>query len=168
METIRAILPHFRSNKGGVIVNTSSGAGFFSTPILSIYTATKHALEGFTESVSYELASQNIQIKSIVPVNGISGTNFNRSASSMLNLDPHLAPSYGEYMGKLGQLFGGMLHMKGAPASEVAAAIYNASTDGTNKLRYFVGETDEMPFMKFFYESNTDEEYMSKMRPCFP
>ena len=62
MDVTRAILPHFRKNKGGMIVNVSSGAGIFTLPMISLYCATKYALEGFSESLAYELASQNIGV----------------------------------------------------------------------------------------------------------
>jgi NAD(P)-dependent dehydrogenase (short-subunit alcohol dehydrogenase family) len=63
MAVTRAILPHFRQNKGGVIVNLSSGAGVFTIPMSSLYCASKFALEGFSEALSYELASQGIAAK---------------------------------------------------------------------------------------------------------
>jgi NAD(P)-dependent dehydrogenase (short-subunit alcohol dehydrogenase family) len=56
MDVTRAILPHFRKNKGGLIINVSSGAGIFALPMISLYCASKFALEGFSESLSYELA----------------------------------------------------------------------------------------------------------------
>src|SRR3984885_5173898 len=67
MDVTRAILPHFRQNKAGLILNISSGAGVFTLPALSLYCASKFALEGFSESLSYELASQNITVKIIKP-----------------------------------------------------------------------------------------------------
>jgi len=49
MDVTRAILPHFRRNKAGLILNISSGAGVFTLPALSLYCASKFALEGFSE-----------------------------------------------------------------------------------------------------------------------
>ena len=49
---------HFRTNKAGVILNASSGAGVFTLPMLSFYCASKFALEGFSEALSYELYSK--------------------------------------------------------------------------------------------------------------
>ena len=65
MEVTRAILPHFRKTKGGLILNISSGAGIYTLPLISLYCATKFALEGFSESLAYELTSQNIVVKII-------------------------------------------------------------------------------------------------------
>lgn len=75
MDVTRALLPHFRQNKGGLILNISSGAGVFTLPMLSLYCASKFALEGFSEALSYELASQNIVVKIIEP-GGIANTKF--------------------------------------------------------------------------------------------
>ena len=63
MEVIRAILPHFRANKSGGIINVSSGGGLYALPMISLYCASKFALEGFTESLAFELSSQNIFVK---------------------------------------------------------------------------------------------------------
>ena len=68
MDVTRAILPHFRANKGGGIINISSGAGVFTLPAISLYHASKFALEGWTESMSYELGIPNIFVSSHVDV----------------------------------------------------------------------------------------------------
>src|SRR6218665_398777 len=67
MNVTRAMLPHFRANQAGVIVNVSSGAGRVTTPLLSIYSASKFAIEGFSESLAFELDSQNIKVKIVEP-----------------------------------------------------------------------------------------------------
>jgi NAD(P)-dependent dehydrogenase (short-subunit alcohol dehydrogenase family) len=59
MEVTRALLPHFRRNKSGLIINISSRAGLVGLPMISLYCAAKFALEGFFEALAYELASQN-------------------------------------------------------------------------------------------------------------
>src|SRR5258706_1369432 len=55
MDVTRAILPHFRKNKRGLILNVSSGAGGSTMPMTSLYLASKLALPGFSESLPYEL-----------------------------------------------------------------------------------------------------------------
>ncbi len=81
IDVTRAILPHFRKNRGGVILNISSGAGVFTLPMLSMYCASKFALEGFSEALSYELASQNIVVKIIEP-GGVTSTNFGKRSGA--------------------------------------------------------------------------------------
>jgi NAD(P)-dependent dehydrogenase (short-subunit alcohol dehydrogenase family) len=67
MDVTRAVLPHFRQHQSGLILNISSGAGVFTLPMISLYCASKFALEGFPEALSYELASQGITVKIIEP-----------------------------------------------------------------------------------------------------
>ncbi|HEY2344067.1 MAG TPA: glucose 1-dehydrogenase [Chthoniobacteraceae bacterium] len=52
---------------GGAIVNTSSVAGHIGMPQVSIYTASKHAVEGLTKAVALEFAKQNIRVNSVAP-----------------------------------------------------------------------------------------------------
>ncbi len=59
-----------------MIINISSRAGIVGLPILSLYCAAKFALEVFSESLAYELASQNIIVKIVEPSGGITNTNF--------------------------------------------------------------------------------------------
>jgi NAD(P)-dependent dehydrogenase (short-subunit alcohol dehydrogenase family) len=81
MDVTRALLPHFRQQGAGVIINVSSGAGVFTLPLLSGYCASKFALEGFSEALSYELASQNIVVKIVEP-GGVISTNFGQRSGS--------------------------------------------------------------------------------------
>ncbi|MGR0184481.1 SDR family NAD(P)-dependent oxidoreductase [Azospirillum aestuarii] len=67
MDVTRAVLPHVRANRSEVIVNVSSGAGVFALPMISLYGASKFALEGFSESLSYELSGLGISVKSVEP-----------------------------------------------------------------------------------------------------
>jgi len=71
MAVTRAILPHFQQNRGGLILNVSSGAGVFTLPMLTLYCASEFALEGFSE----ELASQRIVVK-IFELGGVGSINF--------------------------------------------------------------------------------------------
>jgi len=54
-------------NGGGIIVNTSSVAGHVGFPQVSVYIASKHAVEGLTKSVALEFAKQNIRINAVAP-----------------------------------------------------------------------------------------------------
>ncbi|MFP2957819.1 SDR family NAD(P)-dependent oxidoreductase [Myxococcus sp. 1LA] len=80
MDVIRATLPYFARRGGGTFVNVSSGAGVFTLPMISLYCASKFALEGFSEALSYELTSQNVRVKIVEP-GGVLDTGFvSRSA----------------------------------------------------------------------------------------
>lgn len=166
MNVTRTILPHLRAQKSGCIINVSSGAGLYALPLSTMYCASKFALEGFTEALSYELATHNILVKSVIPHSGITSTSFADTAKTRVPMDPTLAPAYGEYLGKVIQKFESMEAGRSVSSDDVAKVIYTASTDGTDKLRYLVG-TDEYGSIKARYGSKSDEEYMKHMRSVF-
>ena len=67
MNVCREILPYFREQKKGTIVNLASVGGRMTFPFYSVYNSTKWAVEGFTEALQYELAQFNIRVKLIEP-----------------------------------------------------------------------------------------------------
>jgi NADP-dependent 3-hydroxy acid dehydrogenase YdfG len=75
--TTKTILDHFRENKSGIIVNISSIAGRVTFPFQSIYHTSKWAIEGFSESLYYELKPLNIKVKIVEP--GMVKTNIYNS-----------------------------------------------------------------------------------------
>ena len=66
-DVTRAVLPTMRAQHSGVIVNVSSIGGLTTFPMNSLYHATKFALVGFSESLSFELAPFGIQVKIVAP-----------------------------------------------------------------------------------------------------
>ena len=67
MNVCREILPYFREQKSGIIVNVASMGGRITFPLYSIYHASKWALEGFSEALQYEVKEFGIKIKIIEP-----------------------------------------------------------------------------------------------------
>nr|WP_145402084.1 SDR family oxidoreductase [Paenibacillus xylanexedens] len=78
IQVIRAALPHLRAQGGGRIFQLSSMGGQVAFPALSIYHATKWAMEGFIESLVQEVAPFNIQATLVEP--GSARTNFGGSS----------------------------------------------------------------------------------------
>lgn len=138
MNTIRAILPHFRERRQGMIINISSGAGRFTLPLISLYNASKFALEGFSEALSFELAVLNITVKIVEP--GGTTTNFIKTSEEKFSAKP--LPEYDAFLGAAFKMFDNLKGMQLATAEEVAAVIYEAATDGTDTLRYLIGNED--------------------------
>src|SRR5215469_12161982 len=67
LNSMRHEIPLMLKNGGGVIVNTSSVAGHVGLPQVSVYIASKHAVEGLSKSVALEFAKQNIRINAVAP-----------------------------------------------------------------------------------------------------
>jgi NAD(P)-dependent dehydrogenase (short-subunit alcohol dehydrogenase family) len=160
MDTIRAILPHFRERKSGTVINISSGAGRFTLPMISLYCASKFALEGFSEALSFELSSLNIGVKIVEP--GGTTTNFGKVSFDKFSGTKPIS-DYDKFTAAAGKMFDTMREMQLATAEEVAAVIYKAATDGTDTLRYVVGNDD---FIKRINARLTmpDQEYLGAIK----
>ena len=129
MDVTRAILPHFRKNKGGLIINISSGAGLFTLPMISLYCASKFALEGFSEALAYELASQNIIVKLVEPHGGVNDTSFfERTGRASAGDDP--VTDYDDFVARTKEAFAKMTAARTTGADQVARVIYDAATNG--------------------------------------
>src|SRR5579863_9477958 len=118
MDVTRSILPHFRHNKSGLIINISSGAGIFTLPMISLYCAAKYALEGFSEALAYELASQNIIVKIVEPSGGITGTKFSDRMTQDKSTGTTPA-SYGDFVARTSAIFASMQAARKTTADEV-------------------------------------------------
>jgi NAD(P)-dependent dehydrogenase (short-subunit alcohol dehydrogenase family) len=163
MDVTRAVLPHFRKNKGGMILNVGSGAGVFALPMISLYCASKFALEGFSESLSYELASQNIIVKIIEP-GGVVSTDFGKRSGAEAAQNTALA-DYDAFVTHTSAVFAGLRASRLATEDDVAKVIFEAATDGTDRLRY-VATSDIEPLVKARRETS-EPEYIAIMRSRF-
>ncbi|MCK2053023.1 oxidoreductase [Methylobacterium sp. 37f] len=67
IRTIRAVLPTMRAKKSGRIVNISSVLGLVPAPYMALYAASKHALEGYSESIDHEIRGQGIRVVLVEP-----------------------------------------------------------------------------------------------------
>jgi NAD(P)-dependent dehydrogenase (short-subunit alcohol dehydrogenase family) len=163
MNVIREVLPHFRKNKRGLILNVSSGAGVFALPMISLYCASKFALEGFSESLSYELASQNIIVKIIEP-GGVLSTNFGKRSGAEAARNTRIA-DYESFTAATNEVFAGLRAKRVATEEDVAKVVFEAATDGTERLRY-VATPDIQPLVKARRETSEDQ-YIAHMRAQF-
>lgn len=134
------VLPVMRKQNsgGGTIVNVSSVGGRIGVPVLSAYQSTKFALEGLSESMSYELEPFGIRVVIIEP--GFIRTNIvNSSTSAQKALDPK--SPYFPLMQKVKNHFKSMMEnaSSSSPPEEVAKVILQAITSKNQQLRYTVG-----------------------------
>jgi NAD(P)-dependent dehydrogenase (short-subunit alcohol dehydrogenase family) len=163
MNTIRAILPYFRERKEGIILNISSGAGKFTVPLMSMYAASKFALEGFSEALSFELSTLNIKVKIIEP--GGTETNFNKTSGVNFAHNASLA-AYEPFMAAAGKMFEDMIAAKSVSPETVVEVIEKALTDGTDTLRYVIGNADFMRRIEA-RQNMADQDYVNFMRQGF-
>jgi NAD(P)-dependent dehydrogenase (short-subunit alcohol dehydrogenase family) len=161
MDVTRALLPHFRANRSGTIVNISSGAGVFTLPMISLYCASKFALEGFSEALSYELAPLGIAVKIVEP-GGVTKTGFGERSAAEAGTSADL-PDYRPFLEGAMQVFAGLRASRAdATSEEVAEVIFTAATDGTDQLRYVATE-DIKPLVRARRETS-EAEYVAFMR----
>ena len=138
LTTTQAVLPHFRTNKDGIIINISSIGGKTTFPLGTLYHGSKFAVEGLSEALSFEMAEIGVKVKIVEP--GMIKTDFG-GRSFDFNNDESLT----EYQGIVGKLMAAMgpLADSGSEPEVVAEVIYEAATDGTDQLRYTAGPDAE-------------------------
>lgn len=135
----QAVLPIMREQKSGIIVNISSGAGLFGYPGGSAYVSSKFAIEGLSESISYELDQFGIKVVLIEP--GFIQTNFsNAMIIARKAQDP--SSTYSPMMQKI-QTSSNEMAKNGSSVDVVSKAILKAVTSERPDLRYLAGKDVE-------------------------
>ena len=129
----KAVVPHLRQRKSGVIVNISSIGGKLTFPLGTLYHGTKFAVEGLSEALHYELAQVGVKVKIVEP--GMVKTDFAGRSFDFTN-DASLVeyqPFVQRFMAAMGAMQGG------SDPEAIAEVIWRAVTDGTDQLRYPAG-----------------------------
>jgi NAD(P)-dependent dehydrogenase (short-subunit alcohol dehydrogenase family) len=93
---VNAALPHMRRQRAGQIINISSGLGLAAVPFEGQYCAAKFALEGYTESLRYELWSLGIKVSSVQP--GYYQSNMVKTQRIASNLIEDYTPARDRYI----------------------------------------------------------------------
>lgn len=134
MAMAQAVLPQFRARRSGVLVNVTSSTTLAPFALVAAYTASKTAIEGFTESLALELAPFNVRVKLVEPGYG-PGTNFAKNGSArMAGLIPE---SYAPFAQSVFASFGQLAAVT-TPA-DVAEVVWQSVTDESAKLHYPAG-----------------------------
>lgn len=158
MFVTREFLPHFRADKSGVIINISSVGGAAAFPLFSLYHGSKWAIEGFSESLNFELNPFGIRVKLVEP--GRIKTDFGSRSLDVLKKEGLTA--YDDFVNKfMAARAGGVA----APAEIVAEVIWHAATDGSDQLRYIAG--DDAKFIIETRKKITQDEYNKMVRERF-
>src|SRR3954463_4566747 len=132
MRMTKAVLPHMRAQKSGRVINMSSVGGFAPQPFMASYVSSKHAVEGYSESVDHEVREHGVRVLLIEPFN--TSTSFD---ASVVRGDTPL-PVYE----RVRQTFDAILAegmQTGADPAVIAKVIVAAATDPKPKLRYPAG-----------------------------
>jgi NAD(P)-dependent dehydrogenase (short-subunit alcohol dehydrogenase family) len=140
---IQQVLPTMRRQKeGGRIINVSSIGGILGYPFSSAYCSTKCALEGLSESMSYEVEPFDIKVILIEPAFVIS--DFHNNAKIVVRTNKtDSSPSYTQTMNRMFEKYKQVVEEYKTSAEEVAKVILNAALSANPEQRYLVGRYSE-------------------------
>lgn len=155
----KAVLPIMRRQRGGRIVNISSIMGLIPAPFMALYAASKHALEGYSESLDHEVRASGIRVVLVEPA-------YTKTAfeGNVYHADQELDVYRSARTNAEGVLRDGM---KTADAPElVASAVVKAATEPTPHRRYAAGRTARQVSLlrRFVPESAFDRSLRKQMR----
>jgi NAD(P)-dependent dehydrogenase (short-subunit alcohol dehydrogenase family) len=156
-----AIAPYMRERGSGTIINVTSSVGIAPMPLVAPYVASKYAIEGFSESLAYELGVFGVRVKIVQP--GLSPTtSFSANAGS--RCDNTIPEAYAEYAERY------LKSMQEYPtaytsAEDVAEAAYLAATDGREQLRYPAGADSVM--LAELRQTLPEQDFIARMRAMF-
>jgi len=132
MAMVQAVLPQFRQRRAGVIVNVTSSVTLKSLPLLSVYTASKAAVNAFTESLALELEQFNVRVKLVLPGRA-PATSFGANAQSRI-----LVPeAYAELAQNVFAAWGESSEV--TLSADVAEAVWRAANDAAAPMRIAAG-----------------------------
>jgi NAD(P)-dependent dehydrogenase (short-subunit alcohol dehydrogenase family) len=134
IRTTKAFIPHFREKRAGLFINTTSIGGLTTVPFNSMYHATKWALEGWSESMAFELGQFGIGMKTVEP-GGMKTDFFTRS----FDIGRH--PAYDTMVDRvMGAITNPAQIANYSTPEQIANVVYEAATDGKDQLRYIAGD----------------------------
>ena len=128
----RAVVPHMRHQGGGRIINIGSVLGFLPMPYMALYAATKHAIEGYSESLDHELRTMGIRVSVIEPA--YTKTQFD---AHLLEPDAKIE-EYREVRAALGKKLKEVVAAADEPGV-VADVVLKAASAARPKVRYPAG-----------------------------
>jgi NAD(P)-dependent dehydrogenase (short-subunit alcohol dehydrogenase family) len=151
MNMTREVLPHFRQQRSGVIIGISSVAGRIGIPLYSVHAATKFAIEGFLESLRFELNPFNVRVKIVEPGSYRSNIISNGERYERVPVDG----LYESFVTKHREELAKHDDKRRDPV-EVARVIWDAANDTSNQLRYLAGQ--DAAYMDQMRKASSDED----------
>ncbi len=128
----KAVLPHMRARGRGRIINISSVLGFIPAPYMAVYAASKHAVEGYSESLDHEVREHGVRVLLVQPA--VTNTPFD---TNLVQADTPLS-AYAQERRIFGDVMAAATKDGDDPAI-VAKVIVAAATDPKPRLRYTAG-----------------------------
>jgi NAD(P)-dependent dehydrogenase (short-subunit alcohol dehydrogenase family) len=156
MRMVKEVLPHMRARGRGRIINLSSVQGFIPAPYMAVYGASKHAVEGYTESLDHEVRVHGIRALLVEPAYTRTGFEAN-SAKPDTPLQ-----SYADQRHVFDRLMAEAIRDGDDPAV-VAKAVVAAATDAKPKLRYTAGPLAGRARMLRFVPARAVDRKIRKM-----
>lgn len=159
--TCRAVIPQMREQGHGIIINVTSSAGIAPMPLVAVYTASKCAVEGFTESLSYELDQFAIKARLVEPGYAPTTNFVANTGARMQGLIPadyaSFAQAYFERMTSYPTPY--------CTEMEVAETVFAAATEEGKRIRYLAGpDTKLVADLRW---TTSEDHYLEKMREMF-
>jgi NAD(P)-dependent dehydrogenase (short-subunit alcohol dehydrogenase family) len=134
MAMTQAVLPGFRRRRAGTIVNVTSSATLAPFPLVAAYTASKAAVEGFTESLALELQSFDVRVRLVEPGYGPSTRFAENGGARMQGLFPEAYAAFAQSVfAQYGQ------PVQTTSPADVAEAVWGAVHDDSGQLRFPAG-----------------------------
>ncbi|PZF74135.1 SDR family oxidoreductase [Taibaiella soli] len=162
INVIRAFLPHFRSNNGGMFINVSSFMGITTAvPLGSLYNMSKFALEGLTEGLYYELKPFNIDLR-LIEQGGSSGNNF---VNNMVFHTDSDIKAYDPQSNALKQMFENVHTQLKEDTMDIVCVIADLAERRSNKFRTVIGESGN--HLMSLRQSLPIEEYLETVSGMF-
>lgn len=134
MALIQAFLPEFRERRSGLIVNVTSSATLMPMPLVAVYTASKVAVEAFTESLAHELAEFGVGVKLVEP-GYCPDTSF--TANGGARMQGLIPEPYAPFAQSIFASFAGQSAF--TKPSDVGEAVWAAANDTSGALHFPAG-----------------------------
>lgn len=155
LRTIHAVLPHMRAQRSGRIVNVSSVLGFLPAPYMALYSASKHAVEGLSETLDHEVRQFGIRVSLVEP--SFTKTNLDLNAPQTVRK----ISDYSEQFGIVSQAF--HKNIQKAPDPEgVASTIVDAALGAWKMRRTPKGEASLLSKLRRFMPAGPVEKGLRK------
>lgn len=134
MAMTQAVLPQFRARKSGTVVNVTSSATLAPFPLVAVYTASKTAIEGFSDSLAHEAQAFGIRVKLVEPGYGPS----TRFAQNMgVAIDAFIPEAYAPYAQSILSSIGQRAEV--TTEADVADGVWRAANDTSDRVRFPAG-----------------------------